>query len=101
MSQRYNESLLNRRKQASVRYKKVAEHDPHLEGWMAGVETRFLRRHQIVLLGAIGRRGMGPNKGRHRMARQKISLALATSCVSRVLLFAWTQMVAVRISFFY
>jgi hypothetical protein len=29
--QRYSVSLLNRRKQASVRYKKVAEHDPHLE----------------------------------------------------------------------
>jgi hypothetical protein len=27
-----------------------------------GVETRFLRRHQMVVLGAIGRRGMGPKE---------------------------------------
>jgi hypothetical protein len=51
-----------------------------------GVETRFLRRHQIVVLGAIGRRGMGPNKGRLRKARHKMSLAVAAPCVSRVLL---------------
>jgi hypothetical protein len=61
------------------------------------VGTRFLRRHQMVVLGAIGRRGMGPRE-RPSMIRY---LAGAPGAPSQEAEFAWALLVAVRISFSY